>query len=69
MSSERVHPNVMLIFWISDGDVPRHTLGEATSCKVPKCRCCVDEDVSAMFCVAVELGYARHHYRAMAYGF
>jgi len=46
---EWVHPDVVLEFGVSDGNVTGHAFGETFSGEVPEDGCGVDEDVRAVF--------------------
>jgi hypothetical protein len=56
--SEWVHPDVILEFWISDGNVTGHPFGETFTGEVTEDGCGVDEDVFAVFFVGGECGDA-----------
>lgn len=56
MASERVHPDVMLILWIPDTDVPGHAFCEAKAREVPKGSGSMDQDVLAVFTEGTESG-------------
>ena len=48
MSTERVHPNVVLKLWVSDGDMSCHSFGETATREVSKDGRHVDEDVTTV---------------------
>ncbi len=54
MLAERIHPDVVLEFWVSNGNMAGHALCEAFAREIAKHSGGVDEDVFAMFSVGRE---------------
>ena len=55
MPAERVHPNIILILWVSDANMSGHALCKPLAREVSKDGGGVDEDVPAVLSVGFKL--------------